>query len=780
MSHDNLPDPDSNEMCAPASDARLQNLLERICDQSLDAAELEELDALLTADKQMRDYYLRYLSLHSSLQTCTLAAPQSCVSDSCAWHVDDIPHRRLGRRRTMAILATAATIATVAAGLYSRWNRVDVPIVSSDSEDRRSESESPPVARVSELSDDILWQSPNESVALHSHVGAGHSLQLVRGEMRLTYTTGVELRLLGPAEFVVGPAGGRLLRGGVRAVVPEKGRGFTIETPNGKVIDLGTEFGVAVDDFGLSEVNVFQGKVDMVSEVRGGPARTMRLTKGEAVQWNSDTLVQLKAGPSVFDGSSPVLSSKDLDDARPIIDERFEDQVLRKSKWSAFGNVQRKNGALQLQDVGDSNEFPYLITSQEFAPVNGPLTVVADIRFIDINPNSPSTFAVLTRSANERDTGIRVGRRTMRTGVRCSFKSEPDSSSATIEVATKLDPLCALRNNQWRGFDQLQENVPYRLVIRDDGINVTFTVALRDDPSVNKTVACRSLFRGQQNYVVFEGANGAVAVDRIKVFQDSVAKAIAQNDSKTGGTADNGPERMRMVANQLESMAPVEARLIVSDNFDGPAINESVWTTLDDVTLIDGRIKLGKPNSREHINTFTSRPYLLTRERFSAADGALTIIGTAEFDTNFLNEYGGSFAVMTRADNSRGNGRGWEYSILQRGIRENFWPAAWGEQHSLEIHEKPSATSLSLLASEGLEINPESREYFFKVIDDGDRVTLTIQDTHDATIKKTVSVHTSSALRNGHIAFESCWGCPVWLDNVRIYQSIAAKASGDK
>jgi hypothetical protein len=135
---------------------------------------------------------------------------------------------------------------------------------------------------------------------------------------------------------------------------------------------------------------------------------------------------------------------------------------------------------------------------------------------------------------------------------------------------------------------------------------------------------------------------------------------------------------------------------------------------------------------------------------------------------------------MTRADNARGNGRGWEYSILQRGIRENFWPAAFGEQHSLEIHEKPSATSLSLLVSEGLEINPEAREYLFKVTDDADDVTLTIQDTHDPSIKKTVSVHTSSALKDGFIAFESCWGCPVWLDNVRIYKSVAAKASGDK
>ena len=341
-----------------------------------------------------------------------------------------------------------------------------------------------------------------------------------------------------------------------------------------------------------------------------------------------------------------------------------------------------------------------------------------------------------------------------------------------IEVATKLDRSCPLTNNLWRGFDQLERNVPYHLVMTDDGINVTFTVSLRDDPSVNKTVTCRSLFRGKENFVVFEGpASGTVAIDRIQLYQDVAAKAIAQSDSSEAVVPAGDLARKELIAKQLAALAPADASLVLSDDFDGKTIDANLWTTVDDVALIDGRVRLGAPNAQEHINTFTSRPYLLTREQYAPADGALTIVGTAEFDTNFLNEYGGSFAVMTRADDQRGSGPGWEYSILQRGVRSNFWPAAWGQQHSLEIHEKPSPSSLSLLVAEGLEINPEAREYFFKIVDDGDRVALTIQDTRDATIKKTVSVKTNPVLRSGYIAFEGCWGCPVWLDNVRIYRA---------
>src|SRR4029079_2923761 len=169
---------------------------------------------LLAADKEVREYYLKYLSVHSSLQNHAWPVDESSSCVSCELDDDNIPRRLVSLRRMMAILATAATIAAAALGLYLRGNREAIPIAASNPADRRSEPEPSPVARVSQLSDDILWQSPNESVALHSQVSAGHILQLERGEMRLTYPTGVELRLMGPAEFVVEPAGGRLRRGG--------------------------------------------------------------------------------------------------------------------------------------------------------------------------------------------------------------------------------------------------------------------------------------------------------------------------------------------------------------------------------------------------------------------------------------------------------------------------------------------------------------------------------------------------------------------------------------
>ncbi|HEY2759487.1 MAG TPA: hypothetical protein VGI75_02050, partial [Pirellulales bacterium] len=66
MADDNLPPLTANGEYTVSGDARLQNLLEKICDQSADAEEASELNAILTNAKSARDYYLRYLSLHSS------------------------------------------------------------------------------------------------------------------------------------------------------------------------------------------------------------------------------------------------------------------------------------------------------------------------------------------------------------------------------------------------------------------------------------------------------------------------------------------------------------------------------------------------------------------------------------------------------------------------------------------------------------------------------------------------------------------------------------------
>lgn len=782
-----------------AQSPRLDYLLERLCDQLATDDELAELNAIFARSKAAREYYLQTISLHSSLQRglvtsgpeptgclqCASLSPAAAKGAAAARSAPSVARvRRLFRpsRRIGWSLVTAATLLVVFIGVAAWWKRagLDGPIVSpKETADVAPAPSLPvpegrPVARVTEVSENVAWWNPNESIALMSQVRAGDSLHLSRGEIRLTYHSGVELRLLAPADFIVHAEGGELRRGGLRAVVPEEGRGFTIETPNGKVVDLGTEFSVAVDDFGVSEVSVFQGIVDAFpSSTAGDGTQTIRLTKGEAVQWNRETFIRLKADPLRFRDGRLGFPNRIAASVDPVLDEDLTRDELDATQWRQLGDVQSVGGEVQLRGPGGSGELPCLVTSQQFAPTDGSITVVCDVRFTQIDAQLPPSFAVLTRSAGERDVDVPESRRTMHTCVRCSFKLPSGSSIGVVEAATKLDRQCGLTNILWRGFDRLEADVPYRLVMTDDGINVSFTVSLRDNPSVHKTVTCHSLFRGKENFIALEGpAAGTVAIDRIQVFHNrSASTLVGELGNQPIGRRHTSPVEHAAIQRVLDSLAPAEGNLILRDDFDTATLDPNVWTTLDDVAVVDGRVRLGGPNPEEHINTWTNRPYLITRQDFAPDDGTLTILGTVKFARNFLNEYGGSFAVMTRADNRHGNGPGWEYSILRYGVRANFWPAAWGQEHSLEIHEKPSPSTLSLLLAEGLEINPEARQYVFQVVDDGERVTMTIQDARDATIRKTVSAPTNPALRSGFVGFEACWGCPLWIDNVRVYRT---------
>jgi hypothetical protein len=298
-------------------------------------------------------------------------------------------------------------------------------------------------------------------------------------------------------------------------------------------------------------------------------------------------------------------------------------------------------------------------------------------------------------------------------------------------------------------------------------------VSLVDNPAVRKTITCRSLFRGNQNFVAFEGpSTGAVLVERLMIAQEVAPSSRDQMLALS--TASKSPDAAssdRDVSKQLDQLAPADAELIARDTFDGRALDSSTWRTLGEVVLDNGALQLGLPNKDGHIDTWKARPYLLSRDRFNPADGALTILGQVTFAENFLHGYGGSFAVMTRAEDTHGGGPAWENSILRRGVRSNFWPAAYGFDHSLEIHEKPEPNTISLLVAQGFPIVPSSRTYFFKIVDDGESAELTFIDAADPAIRKTVSHSTSpSMLRSGHVAFEGCWGSPMRLEEVRIYR----------
>ncbi len=104
-------------------------------------------------------------------------------------------------------------------------------------------------------------------------VPLGCRLDLAAGLLEVTYETGAKVILQGPCAYEVdSPSGGFLSLGRLTARVETKESpfrlppsAFVVRTPTAVVTDLGTEFGVEVDRQGHTESHVFVGKVKVVS-----------------------------------------------------------------------------------------------------------------------------------------------------------------------------------------------------------------------------------------------------------------------------------------------------------------------------------------------------------------------------------------------------------------------------------------------------------------------------------------------------------------------------------
>jgi hypothetical protein len=109
-------------------------------------------------------------------------------------------------------------------------------------------------------------------------------LTLTAGVAELQFRSGAVVVLEAPAELeLISPILGYLRSGRLVARVEDPRAGFTIETPHTRVLDLGTEFGVGVEQGGSTLVQVFDGKVETDSKAHGGEKRLLHA--GDALEY---------------------------------------------------------------------------------------------------------------------------------------------------------------------------------------------------------------------------------------------------------------------------------------------------------------------------------------------------------------------------------------------------------------------------------------------------------------------------------------------------------------
>ena len=143
---------------------------------------------------------------------------------------------------------------------------------------------------------DCRWA---DEAAPNRELTPGRMLVLKGGLAEIHFQDGAELVLQGPAKLELLTANSaRLHHGKLSAHVPEQARGFQIHSPTGRIVDLGTDFGFAVDEEGRSKVVVFQGQVDAYSNRDGGRPLNLLRDQAARIDMRGITLEPRGATPS--------------------------------------------------------------------------------------------------------------------------------------------------------------------------------------------------------------------------------------------------------------------------------------------------------------------------------------------------------------------------------------------------------------------------------------------------------------------------------------------------
>ena len=230
---------------------RLDLLLHALFEESLGETERAELNAMLAADPAARERYRRVAAIHSAL--ARKAAVPSFFESKAA------PVSKVTAFPTRWVTAAAAAV-VLAGGLAFVAMRPRGP-----------------VANVLDTQG-VAW-AEGSAAPTSGRLPVAVPLEFTRGFVRLGFPSGANVTLEAPCRFRLDEKEAlSVLHGRASVHTPNGAQGFRIDTPGGRFVDLGTEFGLAVGSDGSTPVvltEVFKGEVEI-------EATSTRLKVGES------------------------------------------------------------------------------------------------------------------------------------------------------------------------------------------------------------------------------------------------------------------------------------------------------------------------------------------------------------------------------------------------------------------------------------------------------------------------------------------------------------------
>lgn len=247
----------------------LYELLDALVDGSPDDHQQRRLGELLS-EQEARQVYLEYVDLHAELMLSAQrrAAVTPDLADLVAVKKNVKTVRPTGGAFHNRALAVAALAVALMVAFLLFWRQSP----------QAGGLDPQPLASVVEM-EEAEWSPDSSAFAGSKKLTAG-MLNLRRGTARLEMGCGARVSLRAPATLeLIDSKAVRLLGGAMTVIAPDSAVGFRVLTPTADVVDLGTEFSVAVDAAGATEVHVSRGVV--VTRSTGSEA-VVPILQGEA------------------------------------------------------------------------------------------------------------------------------------------------------------------------------------------------------------------------------------------------------------------------------------------------------------------------------------------------------------------------------------------------------------------------------------------------------------------------------------------------------------------
>ena len=251
----------------PFQRERLEELLVASTNETFSEEERDELNAMLRGSEAARSLAAQFLSLDAAL------ADSLGASEASSLYVKNNRTAKNERRLQNLLVfslrrevwLTAAAAAVILCG-WLGWRSIS----------------SNPDSVVEAVS---FVQHASRSTALVVGVGfkPGDWIRFEKGRVAVRFESGAKLAVEGPADFqILSNNGARMTRGRATIRVPGKIKGFMLDTPAERIVDLGTSFGVNIEQNGATSISVFEGSVELRGKQHGsGP---QQLSAGESVR----------------------------------------------------------------------------------------------------------------------------------------------------------------------------------------------------------------------------------------------------------------------------------------------------------------------------------------------------------------------------------------------------------------------------------------------------------------------------------------------------------------